>query len=440
MTSASAPAPGAIGAIADDFTGGTDVAVAFRRAGLRTVLLFGPPRPDEVLPPHDAVVVALKTRTIAPAEAVRLSVEAATWLRERGAEQFYFKYCSTFDSRPSGNIGPVADALAELLGASRVVVAPSSPDHLRTQYMGHLFVDRMLLSDSPMRHHPLTPMVDSSVPRLLRAQTSRPVSLIDLRMVRAGADRVRSLVADAPDRSYVVVDALSDSDLAEVGLACADDVLVTGAAGLAGGLGAARMHRLGARTAAGRPASAHPPSPAISAGSRSAVLAGSCSARTLEQVEHMRERHPSFLLDAVLTPDPQALARQALAWFDEQPADSTALIYSSIPSDRLAEVQRLLGVEGASEILETAMGRVARGLVERGVRRLVVAGGETSGAVVTALEVGGGVIGEEAAPGVPWIHSTGPVALDLLLKSGNFGDPELLTRSIRSTAQNGAAA
>jgi len=439
-----------IGAIADDFTGGTDVAVAFRRAGLRTVLLFGVPRPDEPLPPHDAVVIALKTRTIAPAEAVRISVAAATWLRQNGADQLFFKYCSTFDSRPSGNIGPVADALVELLEASRVVVAPSSPEHLRTQYMGHLFVDRLLLSDSPMRHHPLTPMRDSFVPRLLAAQTERAVSLVDLRAVRAGWQRIRTLIDEGSDDGYVVVDALTDHDLEQIGRACVDDLLVTGAAGLAGGLGAARVARSQgpAASSSGGPGRGdrgastlpHDSEAGIPAVTRSVALAGSCSARTLEQVDHMRAGHPSFLLDAVRTPDPVALAGQALDWFDAQSPDATALVYSSVPAARLEEIQRVLGVQGASDILETAMGLVARGLVDRGVRRFVVAGGETSGAVVTALEVGGGVLGEEAAPGVPWIRTTGAIPLELLLKSGNFGDPELLTRAASSVEPEGAAA
>ena len=419
-----------LGAIADDFTGGTDVAVAFRRSGLRTVLLFGAPAADEPLPPHDAVVVALKTRTIEPAEAVRQSVAAATWLRENGADQVYFKYCSTFDSRPTGNIGPVADALAALLGATRVVVAPSSPDHLRTQYMGTLFVDRAPLAESPMRHHPLTPMTDSSVPRLLEAQTSGGVALVDLRTVRAGAEQVRGAVdaAAAGGARYVVVDALTDDDLAEVGRAAVDDVLVTGAAGLAGGLGAARVAKLGLSPVPSKASSRSAAEDTTTV--RAAVLAGSCSARTLEQVERMRSEHPSFRLDAVATPDSQGLADAALAWYDAQPANGpAALIYSSIAPAELARAQQVLGVERASELLETGMGLVARGLVARGVSRLVIAGGETSGAVVTALDVRAAVMGEEAAPGVPWIYSTRPEPLELLLKSGNFGDPDLLVRS-----------
>jgi len=416
-----------IGAIADDFTGGTDVAMAFRRAGLRTVVVFGEPAEVD-LPEHDAIVVALKTRTIEPGEAVRASLAAARWLRSKGADQFFFKYCSTFDSRPEGNIGPVADALADLLGAPRTVMVPASPEHLRTQYLGHLFVDRVLLSESPMRHHPLTPMTDSFIPRVLEGQTSRPVTLVGLVDVQRGRTHLRQQLdrAEAEGARYVVVDAITDSDLVEIGFACLPDVLVTGAAGLAGGLGVARFETLRAQGSPPVGPLETDPVGAVPA----AVLAGSCSARTLEQIAYMQHDHDSYRLDPIATPDSRALADRALSWVDERSRTTAPLIYSSLPPDELQRVQDALGVEGASMILETAMGMIATGLVERGIRRLVVAGGETSGAVVTALDVAGGIIGEESAPGVPWIYTTGQQPIALLLKSGNFGDPSLLARSV----------
>ncbi len=416
-----------IGAIADDFTGATDIAVAFRRAGLRAVVLFNGPN-DAELPEHDVAIIALKSRTIEPAEAVRQSVESVEWLRAHGAEQIFFKYCSTFDSRPEGNIGPVADALTDLLDAPRAVFVPSSPVHLRSQYMGHLFVDKLLLSDSHMRHHPLTPMTDSYIPRVLDAQTQFNVSLIDHRDVQQGSDRVATLLADAEGRGerFVVVDAITAYDLTVIGEAVADDVLVTGAAGMAGGLGAAYARRHGLTGAA------HDADPlgAVPA----AALAGSCSARTLEQIENMRATHPTYQLDALADPDSDSLAKNALAWVDGLDSGSAPLIYSSLPPEQLRQTQEILGTERASEILETAMGIIAEGLVERGVQRLVIAGGETSGAVVTALSVEGGLIGEEAAPGVPWIYTAGERQVALLLKSGNFGDPQLLTRAVETAA------
>lgn len=415
-----------IGVIADDFTGATDCAVAFRRAGLRTVILF---HADDAttLPDNDVTVIALKTRTIDPVDAVDQSLAALARLRAHGATQIFFKYCSTFDSHGRGNIGPVADALHAALGASRTVFVPAAPEHQRTQYMGHLFVGRTLLAESPMRYHPLTPMTESYLPRVLAAQTPRGVTLIDHSDVRLGSNRIRAALtrSESEDSPYVFVDAVSAADLDAIAGACYDDVLVTGAAGLAGALGAeyARRTRIRPETVVRQ----HP-SPVEHPG---VVLAGSCSRRTLEQIDHMKRRgHPSFRLDAVCTPDSGVLAEQALDWFDRQPAGTGPLVYSSLPPHELGHVQQTLGRERSSEILEAAMGRVARGLVERGVRTLVVAGGETSGAVVSALRIQGGIIGEEAAPGVPWILTGGRPELALLLKSGNFGDRELLSDAV----------
>ncbi|WP_210506726.1 3-oxo-tetronate kinase [Naasia sp. SYSU D00057] len=411
-----------IGAIADDFTGATDVAVAFRRAGLRTVVLFGLPSGDLDLPEHDAVVVGLKTRTIPTADAVDQSLAAADWLETHGARQFYFKYCSTFDSRPDGNIGPVADALAERFAAGLVAMVPASPEHGRTQYLGYLFVGPVLLSESPMRHHPLTPMTDSFIPRVLEPQTSGSVGLIAHDVVRRGPYAVAAELArhaDIGDR-YAVIDAIEAADLVAIGGAVVDHVLIGGGAGLAGGLGRAlaAAGRAVPETLAPDPVGQVP----------AVVLAGSCSYRTLEQVAVMLSSHDSYFLDAAGVPDAAELARRALAWYDSAERSTPPLIYSSVPPQQLRRVQDELGVDAASRILEDAAGRIATGLVARGVRRLVVAGGETSGAVVGALGATGGVIGAEAAPGVPWIYT--PDGLALLLKSGNFGDPELLVRAV----------
>lgn len=411
-----------IGAIADDFTGATDIAVAFRRAGLRVVIFFTVPEEDSEILDHDVAIVALKTRTIPASEAVRRSLQAAQWLRRSGAAQIFFKYCSTFDSQPEGNIGPVADALMTELGTSHAVVVPSSPEHLRTQYMGHLFVDDVLLSDSSMRHHPLTPMTNSYIPEVLAQQTARPVALLEHRSVASGYRQFVGKLEEtiSTGAQYLVVDALNDRDLKTIGEAVVDDVLITGAAGLAGGVGRALADRKGS--------SSHSFETGTQGPLATVTLAGSCSSRTLEQVNILRANAPSLRLDAAALPDPDLLAQEALGWFDTQEPDDSPLIYSSLPPAELRQVQGYLGKERASEILETAMGRIAVGLVERGVQRLVVAGGETSGAVVTALNVKAGLIGAEAAPGVAWIHTGGEKPLALLLKSGNFGDPELLKR------------
>ena len=417
-----------IGAIADDFTGATDVAVAFRRAGLRTVVLFRQPSESAAVPEADAIVIGLKTRTVPAASAVAESIAAVTWLQGRGAGQFYFKYCSTFDSRADGNIGPVADAMAEHLGARQVAVAPSSPQHGRTQYRGHLFVGDQLLSESPMRHHPLTPMKDSYIPRVLAAQTTRRVDLIRLATVSAGRKSILRALDQLDDgkASYVVIDAIHDDDLTKIGAALSGKVLVTGAAGLAGGLGRAIAST---RSGADVPVIDADPVGAV----RSAALAGSCSARTLQQVAHMSSVQPAYFLDAVQDADAHSLAAAALDWYDAQDSAASPLIYSSVSPEGLRRVHEVLGTHHASRILETAMGLIARGLVARNVRRLVVAGGETSGAVVSALDIEGGLIGDEAAPGVPWIYTIAERPIALLLKSGNFGEPNLLTNSVRSS-------
>ncbi|MEV6909211.1 3-oxo-tetronate kinase [Amycolatopsis sp. NPDC051071] len=403
---------GVLGAIADDFTGATDVAVAFRRGGLRTLLFFGVPPETEEPPAHDAVVIALKSRSIPVADAVSLSMKALRWLRNRDAEQIYFKYCSTFDSTPRGNIGPVLDALSQALPPGTVVTTPSSPEHGRTQYQGYLFVGDTLLAESPMRDHPATPMTDSHLPRLLRAQTDTPVALIKHDVVRRGEAAVREAMATG---GYVLADALTEEDLRLLGRIAVDSPLVAGAAGLAAGLAVAR-----ASTAPSPAAARTPTGPA-------AVLSGSCSARTLEQVAVMRRLgRPAHRLDPVKTPDPDDLATGALTWYDSLTGGDSPLIYSSLSPAELKRTQEVLGVARSAEILERATGLIAAGLAERGVRRLVAAGGETSGAIVTALGVRGGVIGAEAAPGVPWIHPVDERHPALLLKSGNFGDPGLL--------------
>ncbi|UBU14856.1 3-oxo-tetronate kinase [Nonomuraea gerenzanensis] len=409
-----------IGAIADDFTGATDVAVALRRRGIRTLLYFGLPPQGAQPPEHDAVVIALKTRTIHKADAVARSLRALRWLRAHGAaEQVYFKYCSTFDSTPDGNIGPVLDALADAMEAPIVPMTPSSPEHGRTQYNGYLFVGDVLLGESHMRHHPLTPMTDSYLPRLLEAQSAYRSGVVTLPHVRGRAVERRLAELREQGVRYAFVDALEEEDLMTAGRALARAPLVAGAAGLAGGLAAARA------------GAGYDDEPAPEPSGPAAVLAGSCSARTLQQVQVMIEAgRPAHRLDVLADQDPDSLTRRALAWYDAlDPGTGAPLVYSSLEPAKLRRVQDTLGAERSATILETALGRIARGLVERGVTRLVTAGGETSGAVVSALGVPGGVIGAEAARGVPWIFApSGPA---LLLKSGNFGDPDLLLEASR---------
>ncbi|MFF0534220.1 3-oxo-tetronate kinase [Streptomyces coelicoflavus] len=415
-----------IGCIADDFTGGTDVAAAFRRAGLRTALVFGAPDGTTALPTDcDAAVIALKSRSTPADEAVADSLTAQRWLWAKGAAQVYFKYCSTFDSTPQGNIGPVTDALLDAAGAGVTLHCPASPPNGRTVYQGHLFVQDQLLSDSPLRHHPLNPMTDSALVRLLAAQTRHRVGLIDWATVRRGVEAVRAAVVRHQQAGvrHIVADALTDDDLAVLGSATLELPVVAGAAGLAEGLGHAYP--------ATGPAAAEPKPPE----GRAAVLAGSCSARTLEQIAQFYAAGlPSLHLDVLAAATGRDVTGEALAWYAQQDPDLPVLVYASASPEELAAVQAQLGVAEAAAQVEELLGTLASHLVERGVRRLLVAGGETSGAVTTALGVRAVLVGEEADPGVPWTYaSTANGDLALMLKSGNFGAPDLFTRALAET-------
>ncbi|MPY56163.1 3-oxo-tetronate kinase [Streptomyces spongiae] len=416
------------GCIADDFTGGTDVAAAFRRAGLRTALVFGTPDATTVPPTDcDAVVVALKSRSTPADEAVADSLAAQRWLRDRGAAQLYFKYCSTFDSTPRGNIGPVTDALMDATTAPITLHCPASPANGRTVYQGHLFVHDQLLSDSPLRHHPLNPMTDASLVRLLSAQTRHPVALLDRSTTDQGVEAVRDAV-EAHRRAgvrHVIADALTDDDLAVLGAAALELPVVGGAAGLAEGLG--RAHP------ATGPATAGPPPPQ----GRAAVLAGSCSARTLEQIARFHAAGlPCFRLDVLGAAAGHDVIGSTLHWYRDQSPDLPVLIHASVSVEELAAVQNQLGVDEAAAQVEGMLGTLASRLVEGGVRRLIVAGGETSGAVTTALGIRAVLVGEEVDSGVPWTHTTTKAGdLALMLKSGNFGAPDLFTRTLTGASQ-----
>ncbi|MEP7207284.1 MAG: 3-oxo-tetronate kinase [Casimicrobiaceae bacterium] len=415
-----------LGAIADDFTGATDLANMLVRAGMRTVQTIGVPDAPEIDAEADAVVVALKSRTIPSAEAVGQSLAALRWLQVAGARQIYFKYCSTFDSTDAGNIGPVADALLDAMGAPFTIACPAFPTNRRTIYLGHLFVGDVLLSDSPMRDHPLTPMTDANLVRVLGRQTDRPVGLVPHAIVQRGADAIGQAFArlQGAGMGYAVVDALDDADLMAIGAACRDLALVTAGSGIALGL-PQNFHAQG--LLAPRSEAAMIPDVA----GKSAVLAGSCSAATRAQVEAMAATHTAIAIDPLAADDPAALAAQALAAAGQDlVAGRPFVIYSSAAPERVRAVQETLGRDVAAERIEHTFALLARELVRAGVRRLVVAGGETSGAVVQALDIKLLAIGREIDPGVPWTTARGGTTLALALKSGNFGGADFFLKSL----------
>jgi uncharacterized protein YgbK (DUF1537 family) len=414
-----------LGCIADDFTGATDLAGMLASRGMRTVQTIGVPRAPLVDAP-DAVVVALKSRTVPASEAVAMSLEALRWLQARGAQQIYFKYCSTFDSTDAGNIGPVADALADALGVDFTIACPALPTNRRTVYLGHLFVGDALLSDSPMRHHPLTPMTDANLVRVLGRQTPRRVGLVPWTEVRRGAAAVSAAFARLRKDgvAYAVVDAILDEDLDVIGEACADLALVTAGSGVALGL-PANFRRRGALPE--RDNAMVLPDVA----GKAAVLAGSCSEMTRRQVAFMARTHAAVELDPRAAESPEALAQSALAAVEgELSAGRPFVVYSSADPGRIAQVQAQLGATRAAERVEAAFGALARILVARGVRRLIVAGGETSGAVVQALGVDALAIGPPIDPGVPWTTALGEPKLALALKSGNFGAEDFFAKAL----------
>ncbi|MCU0906362.1 MAG: four-carbon acid sugar kinase family protein [Rhodobacteraceae bacterium] len=404
-----------LGCIGDDFTGSSDLANTLAKAGMGVVqycgIPDGPADPDVM-----AGVVALKTRSIAPAEAVRQSLAALDWLRAQGCEQIVFKYCSTFDSTPEGNIGPVADALAEALDAHRVIVCPAFPGAGRTVFQGHLFVQDRLLNESGMQNHPLTPMTDPDLRRWLARQTRHSVGHVPARAVIAGPDHIAAALdaQHAAGHRHIVVDAISDADLMAIGAAARTLPLVTGGSGIALGLPA----NFGCVPAQvpwhGQPGKA-------------VVLSGSCSVATRAQVAHHASHHPTHEIDATAVIEGRLTAAEIARWLLD--TDGLPLAYSSADPAVVARIQDRFGRAASAVALETFFAEVARRVVAGGVARLITAGGETSGAVVEGLGLSALAIGPEIDPGVPALRAS--PGLVLALKSGNFGTPDFFEKADR---------
>ena len=402
-----------LGCIADDFTGATDLAGTLVKSGMSAVQLIGVPEGN--IPPveADAGVVALKSRTIPAAEAVAQSIAALDWLRDQGCTQFVFKYCSTFDSTDDGNIGPVADALMAALDTEFTIFCPAFPANGRTIFKGYLFAGDVLLNESGMQDHPLTPMTDPNLVRVLQRQTKSKVGLVDHNTVGQGAGAVRaafdSLKADGV--RMAVVDATNETDLMTIGAAANEMAMVTGGSGIA--IGLPNNFKIADGAADQLP----------KVEGLSAVISGSCSRATQGQVANFMRNHPAFQIEPLKLAAGQDMAAAALEWALPKIADGPVLIYSTDQPGEVQAVQAEIGREAAGDMVEQALARVAEGLVEAGVRKLIVAGGETSGAVVGNLGVRGLRIGPEIDPGVPWTVSLGDPEIALALKSGNFGGP-----------------
>ena len=412
-----------LGCIADDFTGATDLAGALVKEGMRSVQMIGVPTRNEPID-AEAIVVALKSRTIPVKDAVAQSLDALEWLKGAGCRQFFFKYCSTFDSTDEGNIGPVAEALMDALGADFTIACPAFPANQRTVFKGHLFVGDVLLNESGMQDHPLTPMTDANLVRVLRRQSTAKVGLVPADVVGQGADAVGecydALRGDGV--AMAIADAVDEDDLRALGAASAGLDLVTGGSGVAIGLPA----NFRAQGLLGPPEDADA-LPAVEG--LSVAISGSCSRATREQVRRMSDKRPAFQIDPLRLADGEDLVAAALDWARPKLEDGPVLVYTTADPDAVGAVQDRLGRDEAGAMIENALARVAEGLVAVGVRRLIVAGGETSGAVVNRLGVVGLRIGPEIDPGVPWTVSLGDPPLALALKSGNFGGPDFFTEA-----------
>lgn len=432
-----------LGCIADDFTGATDLANNLVRAGMRVVQTIGVPE-QPLDASVDAVVVALKSRTIPPAEAVKQSLQALSWLQDQGAEQIYFKYCSTFDSwyegDVRGNIGPVTEALMQALSCDFTMATPAFPDNQRSVFKGHLFVGDVLLSDSGMRHHPLTPMTESNLVKVMQGQCTKAVGLVDHKAVSQGPDAVNQRFAQLRQQGVgvAIVDAVDNADLMRLGQALKGMKLVTGGSGVAIGLPANWDIAPNAQAAQ-----------LPMAEGLQAVVSGSCSQATRAQVAHVKAQGwPCKALDVralVAGGDAaiEAMSQEAVEWAKRLLPKGPVLIYSTDEPEVVKAVQDQWGSLKAGHAVEQALARVASGLVQAGVGQLVVAGGETSGACVQSLAVTQLQIGAQIDPGVPWCHarlprSAGAAAgrgLHLSLKSGNFGSEDFFIKALRLLTQ-----
>ena len=419
-----------LGCIADDYTGASDLANTLTRCGLRTVQTIGVPADDLKLPEVDAVVVSLKSRSIEASLAVSRSRSAEKWLRGRGAQHVLFKICSTFDSTDAGNIGPVMDALRADCGDTIVLVTPAFPETGRTVYMGNLFVGSVPLNESPLKDHPLNPMHDSNLVRVLARQSQSKIALVGLADIASGADAVRARLSGLAGKGFgaAIVDAVFDRDLETIGAVALDHRLSVGASGI--GLGLAR-----ALVASGKVKSNAPDAVSeVAVGGPAACLAGSCSQATLQQISNAGQAMPVLHLDTEKAVTGKAEAQRALAWVQKMLGQGgSVLIASSSTPDQVSALQARHGRDAAGHAIEQAMADIAEGLVAAGVRRLVVAGGETSGAVVDRLKIPGFLVGAEIAAGVPVLRAVGAKDGDMLLalKSGNFGGPDFFSDALK---------
>ena len=407
-----------IGAIADDFTGASDLANTLAKAGMATTLFVGVPAAG--LPPCEAGVIALKSRSNPVTDAVSQSLDALAALKGANVAQVIFKYCSTFDSTKEGNIGPVADALIGALGSDTAIVCPAFPTNGRTIYRGHLFVGDKLLNESGMENHPITPMTDANIARWLSYQSKNRVGLVPLHIVRQGAEAVRAALLECARRNekLVVCDATSDEDLMVLGLAAKGHALVTGGSGIALGLPANFGAKPGAAAAPSAPEG------------RALALSGSCSNATRAQVLRHKADHPAFELDVPAIVGGDQTPAKVMGWLSGTSAAGLPLVFSSAEPAEVRAMQERFGSTTVAHAIEAFFAELARRAVAAGFSRIITAGGETSSAIVAGLGIDALAIGPEIDPGVPVVVTQTGKKLALALKSGNFGAPDFFAKAL----------
>jgi len=413
-----------IGCIADDFTGATDLAGFLVKQGFRTIQLNGVLGEEPDLSDVDAVVIALKSRTMAPDAAIAQSLEALNRLKTWGCHQYYLKYCSTFDSTEKGNIGPVTDALLDALGENFTIACPALPVNGRSVYQGYLFVNGVLLNESGMQDHPLTPMTDPDLVRFLGKQVRGKVGLVPFEVVEEGTEAIRKALREleVEGKRYAIVDAVTNRHLRHIGHAVKDLKLITGGSGLSMYL----IDNFDLEDAQHRCADQIPEIPG-----NVVMLSGSCSLMTREQVARAKEKFPSFYLDPIQLFNNPDFMENAIQWALEQAKQDSVLIYTTSSPEKVKQLQDLLDVDKAGDLVEDSLKKIAKSLLAAGIRKFVIAGGETSGSIVKELNVTTLRIGPEIAPGVPWMVTVGKEPLALALKSGNFGSPDFFENALK---------
>ena len=412
-----------LGVIADDFTGASDAASFLVKAGMRTVLFNGVPEEGGDTPEGQAMVVALKSRTQETGEAVRDTLRAAAWLRAHGADQLYIKYCSTFDSTPEGNIGPILDSLLETYHVAYTVLCPSLPVNGRTVKDGKLFVNGVPLDESPMKNHPLTPMWDSRLAVLMKAQSRYDVldtGAVTEDRLEEIRDSIRTW-SEGREHFYVVPDYETQEDAEAIVKIFGELPILSGGSGLLEVLG---------KTFSNTGSAAPPDTHTAGAG---LLLAGSCSVATRGQIAYMQKKGiPSLRMDPIRLMDGTQTEQELWQFIREH--DGEVLIYSSDTPEAVKEAQKY-GSGKVSALIEKTTAGLARCAVENGYTRIIVAGGETSGAVTKALGFDSYVISESVAPGVPVMIPGGSPDVRLVLKSGNFGQEDFFERALKMTGE-----